>query len=69
MSVRVNAGSTLKQLVQIIFIYFGLLPDVAVVGVLLLLKLPLAAVLAVTAVNTALSALFLLLATAFMGKK
>lgn len=69
MSVRVNAGGTLKQLIQIAFIYFGLLPDVAIVGGLLLLKLPLAAILAVTAVNTALSALFLLLAAAFMGKK
>ena len=69
MSVRVNAGNTLKQLIQIVFIYFGLLPDVLIVGGLLLLKLPLVAVLAVTGANTALAALFLLLASAFLGKK
>ncbi|MBO4872112.1 MAG: hypothetical protein J5496_01705 [Lachnospiraceae bacterium] len=69
MSVNVNAGKTLKAMVQVVFLYFGLLPDAAIVGLLLLLKLPLLAVLAVTLFNFALSALFLFFASLTMGKK
>ena len=68
MSVNTNVGSKLRGVLQIIFLYFGLLPDIAAVGVLLLLGLPLIAALAVTGVNAALAALFLLLAAAAMGK-
>ena len=33
LSVPVNAGKTVKQYVQVFFIYFGLLPDIAVIAV------------------------------------
>ena len=69
MSTGVNAGKMLKQMIQIIFIYFGLLPDLAAGGILIALKLPLLAALAVTLINTALSLLFLYLASLNMGKK
>ncbi len=69
MSVNVNAGKTLKQMIQVIFIYFGLLPDIVVVGVLLILKLPVLAALAVTLINLGLSALFLFFASLLMGRK
>ena len=68
LSVNASAGNTLKGLLQVAFLYFGLLPDAAAVGVLLLLGQPLIALLAVTGVNAALAALFLLLAAASMGK-
>ena len=68
LSVNVSAGNTLKGLLQIAFIYFGLLPDAAVIGLFLLLGKPLIALLAVTGLNAALAALFLLLAAASMGK-
>ena len=69
MSVNVNAGKTLKQMIQVVFIYFGLLPDIVVIGVLLILKMPLLAALAVTLINLALSALFLFFASLLMGRK
>ena len=68
MSVSINLANKLKALLQIAFLYFGLLPDIAAVGVLLLLGLPLMAAVAVTGVNAALAALFLLLAAGIMGK-
>ena len=69
MSVNVNAGKTLKQMIQVIFIYFGLLPDIIVVGVLLVLGLPVLAVLAVTLINTALTVLFLFFASLLMERE
>ena len=67
-TVSVNLANKLKALLQIAFIYFGLLPDIAAVGILLLLGQPLIAALAVTGVNLALASLFLLLAAKTMGK-
>ena len=32
LSVPVSAGKTLKQLIQVLFVYFGLLPDIAIVA-------------------------------------
>ena len=69
LSVNVNAGKTLKAMIQVVFIYFGLLPDIVIVGILLLLKMPVLAVLAVTGINFALSALFLFFASLTMGRK
>ena len=69
LSVSVNAGKTLKQMIQIVFVYFGLLPDIIIVGLLLLAGLPLVAVLVVTLINAGLSALFIFLASLFMGRK
>ncbi len=63
-----SGGNTLKGLLQIAFIYFGLLPDVAAVGLFLLLGQPILALFAVTALNAAFAALFLLLAAAAIGK-
>ena len=68
MSVSVNLANKLKALLQIAFIYFGLLPDIAVIGIFLLLGLPLIAALAVSGINLALAALFLLLAAGTMRK-
>lgn len=68
LSINVSGGNTLKGLLQIAFIYFGLLPDAAAVGLFLLLGQPILALFAVTALNAAFAALFLLLAAAAMGK-
>lgn len=37
LSVPVSAGATIKQIVQVMFIYFGLLPDIAVMAVAMVL--------------------------------
>ncbi len=62
-SVPISAGKTLKQVVQIMFIYFGLLPDIIVVAMALVLSTPLVAILGVLAVNLILSAVFFVLTT------
>ena len=69
LSVSVNAGQTLKSMVQLIFIYFGILPDLVLAGILISLGQPFFAMLAVTAFNLALSALFLYFASLLMGRK
>ena len=69
MSINLSGGKTLKQMIQVVFLYFGLLPDLALGGILIALKLPLLAALAVVLINTALSFLFLLLASLNMGRK
>ncbi len=69
LSVNVNAGGTLKQMTQVFFIYFGLLPDILIVGGLLLIGMPVLAALAGAGFNLALSALFLLFASLLMGRK
>ncbi|MCD7745262.1 MAG: CPBP family glutamic-type intramembrane protease [Lachnospiraceae bacterium] len=61
LSVPVSAGKLVKQLVQIMFIYFGLLPDVAVIAVGVVFdQVVIAAVLAAV-VNIGLGAAFLAL--------
>jgi len=69
LSVNVNAGATLKQMIQIVFIYFGLLPDILIIGLFLILRLPLAAALAVTVFNFGLAALFLFFASLVIDRK
>ncbi len=69
MSINLSGGKTLKQMIQVVFLYFGLLPDLALGGILVALKLPLLAALAVVLINTALTFLFLLLASLNMGRK
>ena len=69
LSVNVNAGKILKQMIQVIFLYFGLLPDLLIGGLLYFLGLPFLALLLVTIVNFALAALFVYLASLFIGRK
>ncbi len=65
-SVPVSAGKTLKQVVQIMFIYFGLLPDVVILIVGLVLGLVAPAAIAAALFNFALGALFLALTPLFI---
>ena len=39
LSVPVSAGKTLKQIVQVLFVYFGLVPDIVIMAVILSLEL------------------------------
>ena len=65
-SVPVNAGKTVKQLVQVLFVYFGLLPDLAIF--LLSGSLLTAAALS-TAVNAGLGLLFFALIPRFLDPR
>ena len=66
LSVPVSAGKTLKQFVQILFIYFGLIPDVAIMAVGLVMKHTAVAAIAAAALNVALGFLFLALCPHFI---
>ena len=72
-SVSVNAGNMIKQLVQIMFIYFGLLPDAAIMAVGLVFGHPVLAALGCTVLNILLGFLFFSLTPLFLeprdGKK
>lgn len=68
LSVNVNAGKTLKNMIQVIFVDFGLLPDLLIAGVMILLGLPLLAMVVMTGLNLALSALFLFFASLALGR-
>ncbi len=66
LSVPTKAGKTVKQFVQILFIYFGLIPDIAIIAIGFVTEhLPLAAILA-AALNIALGFLFLALCPRFI---
>ena len=67
LSVPVKAGAPVKSMVQVLFFYIGLIPDVLIVGLCLFLQMPLLAVLLVTLVNLGLAALFMLFAALAMG--
>lgn len=68
-SVPVNAGKVIKQLIQIMFIYFGLLPDFGILIAGYLMKgFPIALVISAI-VNLLIGALFLVLTPAFMDFK
>ena len=69
MSVSVNAGKMIKQMVQAMFIYFGLLPDIGLVILLSSLGLTAWAALGIALVNLLLTGLFLYLASLVMGTK
>ena len=68
MSVNTDAGKMLKGIVQMIFLYFGLLPVVGAALPFLLMDMPLAAALAVTLLNLGLTALFIFFASLTMGR-
>lgn len=65
-SVPVNAGSMIKQLVQILFIYFGLLPDAGIIVLSFVLKAVPVGVTLCALANLALGAIFLALIPSFI---
>ena len=67
LSVPTSAGVNIKQLVQIMFVYFGLLPDIAVMAVGFVMKELLIAALIAVAVNLALFGIFFALTTNFIS--
>ena len=66
LSVPVSAGKTVKQIVQIMFIYFGLLPDVAILAVAMVLDRTAAGVAIAAALNVVLGLLFFFLSPLFL---
>ncbi len=66
LSVSVSAGKTVKQVVQVLFLYFGLIPDAAIIVIGLAAGAPAAALLGATAVNAFLGTLFFLLCPLFL---
>lgn len=72
-SVPVSAGKMVKQLVQIMFIYFGLLPDVAIMAIGLTFDQPVLAAVGCTIINVLLGLVFFFLSPLFLepndGKK
>jgi len=69
LSTPVSAGKTVKQLVQIMFIYFGLLPDIGIIAVGMVLGETATAALIATAVNAVLGLAFFALCPLFLEKR
>ncbi|MCC8047287.1 MAG: CPBP family intramembrane metalloprotease [Clostridiales bacterium] len=69
LSVPVSAGKLVKQLVQIMFIYFGLLPDVAIIAVGVVFEHVAAAAVLAAVINIGLGAVFLALTPLFVDPK
>ena len=69
LSVPVSAGKTVKQIVQVMFIYFGLLPDIALIAVGLVMDhlVPMAA--CATLLNLVLGLIFFALAPLFIDPR
>jgi len=68
-SVPVSAGKMVKQLVQIMFIYFGLLPDVAIMAIGLTFDQPVLAAIGCTVINVLLGLVFFFLSPLFLEPK
>ena len=68
-SVPVAAGKTVKQIVQIMFIYFGLLPDIAIMAVALVFDHPIMGAVGCTAVNILVGLAFWALTPLFLEPK
>lgn len=66
LSVPASIGKVLKQLIQIMFIYFGLLPDIAILAIAIVLEHTVLGALGATAVNLFLGVLFFFLAASFL---
>ena len=66
LSVPVSAGKMVKQIVQIMFVYFGLLPDIAVIAVGFVLGHERTGVIAAALINLALGMVFFFLAALFV---
>lgn len=69
LSVPVSAGKTLKQIVQIMFIYFGLLPDLIVMAIGLSFGFTAVAVVVSSILNMGLGFLFFGLTPLFLGRR
>lgn len=69
LSVPVSAGKMIKQLVQVMFIYFGLLPDIAIMAVGFALGHPFIAAIGCAALNILLGLLFFALTPLFLEPK
>lgn len=69
LSVPVSAGKTLKQIVQIMFIYFGLLPDIAIIAVGFVFEFAAVALIGAAALNVFLGFLFFGLSPIFLDPR
>ena len=69
LSVPVSAGKTLKQIVQIMFIYFGLLPDIAIIAVGFVFEFAVIALIGAAALNIFLGFLFFGLSPIFLDPR
>ena len=69
LSVPVSAGKMIKQLVQILFIYFGLLPDIAIMAVGLAFGYPVVAAVGCAVINILLGLVFFALTPLFLEPK
>ena len=69
LSVPVSAGKMIKQLIQILFIYFGLLPDIAIMAIGLVFEQPVLAAIGCVLVNILLGLVFFFLTPLFLEPK
>lgn len=72
LSVPTSAGKMVKQMVQIMFVYFGLLPDIIILAVFFTLNMQIAGILGAFVCNLILAGLFFGLSPLFLdpvGKK
>jgi len=73
LSVPVSAGKTVKQLVQIMFVYFGLLPDIAIMAIGIVMGYTAAAAVGAAVLNVLLGLIFFSISPLFLepggGKK
>lgn len=65
-SLPVNAGQPIKQFIQILFVYFGLLPDIIIVAVGYALGFPMLGIIGALVINLVLAFLFFALAAMFL---
>ncbi len=69
LSTPTSAGKIVKQMVQVLFIYFGLLPDIGIVAAFLAMGQPVMAALGAAICNVLLGLLFFALASRFLEPK
>ncbi len=69
LSVPVSAGKMIKQLIQILFIYFGLLPDIAIMAIGLVFEQPVLGAIGCVLVNILLGLVFFFLTPLFLEPK
>ena len=69
LSVPVSAGKTLKQIIQIMFIYFGLLPDIAIIAIGFVFEFAVIALIGAAALNVFLGFLFFGLSPIFLDPR
>lgn len=69
LSVPVKTGKTVKQLVQVLFVYFGLLPDVIILAVGILMGYTVLALIGAMLCNILLGTLFFALCPLFLDHK